>query len=95
MIIVSTDDFENELNGILDFISQDSLERAIKFHNDIYAKIKKIPNMPFAYPQNQQANDENVRNLIYKGYTIVFRIAKEQIKILGIYKNNKHQYSNS
>ena len=95
MIIVSTNDFENELNAILDFIAQDSLERAIKFHSDIYAKIKKIPDMPRAYPQNPQANDENVRNLIFKGYTIVFRIAEKQIKILGIFKNNKHKFSAS
>ena len=29
---------------------------------------------------------EKVRNLIFKGYTIVFRIGKDQIKILAILK---------
>lgn len=95
MIIISTDDFENELNAILDFIAQDSLERAVKFHSDIYAKIKKIPDMPRVYPQNTEANDENVQNLVSKGCIIVFRIAEKQIKILGIFKNNKYKFSAS
>ena len=51
--------------------------------------------MARAYPQNTGANDENVQNLVSKGYTIVFRIAEKQIKILGIFKNNKYKFSAS
>ena len=51
--------------------------------------------MPYAYVKNTQANNENIRNLIFKGYTIIFRIGKSEIKILAIFKNNKHKYSNT
>ena len=35
--------------------------------------------------------NNNIRDLIFKGYVIVFEISDENIEILGIYKNNLWQ----
>ena len=95
MVIIYSDEFIIELEAIIDFITFDSIDKANKFAKDLKAKINKIPDMPYAYVKNSQANNEKVRNLIFKGYTIVFRIGKSEIKILAIFKNNKHKYSNT
>ena len=95
MKIVHSENFKIELGKIIVFIANDSVNRALEFRNELLEKINKIPDMPYAYVKNSQTNNENVRNLIFKGYTVVFRIAKEQIKILGIFKNNKHKFSAS
>lgn len=53
-------------------------------------KIQNIPNNPYACRKKENAIDENVRELIYKGYTIPFEIdnEKQKIIILGIFNQN-------
>lgn len=81
--------FVNELNFILDFIKErDGLDRAVSFHDAIYTQIDKIPFMPFRFRQNIEANDKNIREMVFKGYKVPFRITADKIEILGIYKTN-------
>lgn len=88
MNIVFTENFEIRLKAILDFIALHSVSRAVLFHNELYAKIAKIPQMPHSFRKNQLLNNENVRDMIYKGYVVVFKIVPESIVILSIYKHN-------
>lgn len=44
--------------------------------------------MPFRFRKNRTLNDKTVRDLIFKGYIVPFKVESENIKILGIYKNN-------
>lgn len=88
MNIVFTENFEIRLKAILDFIALHSINAAILFHDELYAKIAKIPQMPYSFRKNQLLNNENVRDLIYKGYVVVFKITLESIIILSIYKHN-------
>jgi toxin ParE1/3/4 len=75
---------------IILFIEIDSPNSAYKFFEDIISKIKTIPNNPYIYRKREDAKDENLRELIYKGYTIPFEIDKENHKIiiLGIFNQN-------
>lgn len=54
----------------------------------MYSKIEGIPLHPYIY--RKKDNDENLRELIYKGYTIPFEIDREKnrIIILGIFNQN-------
>lgn len=72
----------------MEFISLDSPNRALDFFDDIYKKIKNITYNPYAY--RKKGDDENLRELIYKGYTIPFEIDKphNKIIILGIFNQN-------
>jgi hypothetical protein len=42
--------------------------------------------MPYAYRKSIYFNDKNIRDLIFKGYTIVFRITENKIEIFGFVK---------
>lgn len=44
--------------------------------------------MPYSYRKNSIANDENIRDLIFKGYVVIFEISTKNIEILDIYKHN-------
>lgn len=77
--------FKTDLDKIVEFIANDSIDRAIKFHDEIYNEISKIPFMPYRFRQNQIINDKNVRDLIFKGFVVPFVIKENQIEI---YKNN-------
>ena len=72
----------------MEFIAQDSLNHAIKFQIDLDEIIDDIPNMPFKYRKSIYFNDNNIRDLIFKGYVIPYKIdtSKNQIIIIGINK---------
>lgn len=87
-MIIRTNRYIKELQNILNFISQDSIFQAKKFKNELDLKIDNIPNYPLIYRKSFLYDDENVRNLIFKGYVIPYLIDDDNILILGIYKNN-------
>jgi plasmid stabilization system protein ParE len=80
--------FEYELETIVDFIALDSPVRALKFFHELDSKIQNIPHNPYAYRKRNK--DENLRELIFKGYTIPFEIdtTNHKIVILGIFNQN-------
>lgn len=73
---------------IVEFIAKDSPKRAREFANNLKKQIEKIPFMPYGYRKNRIADDENIRDLIFKGYVVIFEISSEKIEILEIYKHN-------
>ncbi|MCI6299427.1 MAG: type II toxin-antitoxin system RelE/ParE family toxin [Campylobacter sp.] len=83
------DRFIKALNDIESFIALDNLERAEKFKNDIIDKISSLDFMPKRCRKSTLANDESIRDLIFKGYIIVFKIQNNTIKVLYIYKENE------
>lgn len=89
-MLEKSDRFKNELEVIIDFIAQDSVNRALSFYDEIIVKIKNIPQAPYIHRKRESLNDENVRELIYKGYTVPFEIDTENNKIiiLGIFNQN-------
>ena len=86
MKIVFKDTFINRLENQLDYISLDSPKRARKFQTDLFRRIKEIPDKPFRYRKSIYFKDELIRDLVFKGYTIVFRINENTIEIFGFVK---------
>lgn len=78
--------FKDDLHEILDFIGADNPNAAEKFSYEIYAKIDTLKFMPFRCRRHK--NYENIRDLLFKGYIIVFLVENLHIEILGIYKEN-------
>ncbi|CAL68099.1 type II toxin-antitoxin system RelE/ParE family toxin [Christiangramia forsetii] len=73
----------------LEYIARDKPEAARKFKNDILSLIKRIPSMPYIHRQSIYFEDENIRELIFKGYKIVYRIKiqKNLIEVFGFIKD--------
>ena len=90
MKILFTDDFKENLKEILKFIKQDSKDRAYTFRDSLKNEIIKIPERPYSYRENLTMKDTQVRDLIFKGYVVVFIIeeSKQTITIISIYKHN-------
>ena len=86
MKIIFKDTFVNKLENQIDYISLDSPVRARKFKNDLLKRIKDISTNPFKFRKSIYFNDNNIRDLIFKGYTIVFRIHGDNIEIFGFVK---------
>lgn len=84
--------FIDSFSVIWKHISIDSVIRANKFKNDLKDMIEDISFMPYKYRKSIYFDDENIRDMIFKGYVTPYEIDKitNTITVLGItkYKNN-------
>ncbi len=83
--------FDINLNIIIDYITQDKLSAAKKFRANLFNQINSLPNFPYKCRQSYYDRDKNVRDMIFKGYTIVYEvdISNSIIIILNIFNKNK------
>ena len=81
--------YQNSLFQILDYIAQDKLSASENFSNELDALINNLPNFPYKYRKSIYFDNENIRDMIYKGYTVVYRVNKDSIDILRIFNKNK------
>jgi len=90
MKVIRLPRFNEELEVIVGFIADDSINRAIEFLDALTEKILDIPEYPHSYRQRKDSKYTESRELIYKGYCVPFYIDKEDdaIVILGIYNQN-------
>ncbi len=88
MKIIKDPKFNEEFNTILRFIDLDSKPRAINFKNELISKVKDLPYMPYKYRKSHYFEDVNIRDYIFKGYVIPYKvdIDKNTLFILGIVK---------
>jgi plasmid stabilization system protein ParE len=86
MKIIFKDTFIIRLENQLDFIAQDNVANARKFKNELLNRIKKIPSNPRKHRKSIWYDDANIRDMIFKGYTIVYRINQTTIEIFGFVK---------
>ncbi|PHQ64917.1 MAG: plasmid stabilization protein [Sulfurimonas sp.] len=86
MEIVYEESFSKSLFKILTFISKDKKSSAVKFKNNLKEKIELLKLSPFMCRKSKYTDDKNYRDLIFKGYTTIYKIEENQIKILDIFK---------
>ena len=92
MKIIYTDRFVYEIWAIADFIALDSWARAEAFVENAERLCESLVDMPYKCRKSFKFDDENVRDLIYKGYVIPYLVESECISILGIYKENAWEF---
>jgi len=83
--------FRDKLNEQVEYIVKDKPGAARKFKTDILKRIKEVPSMPFACRRSIFFDREDIRDLIYKGYIIVYKVDENEgiITVFGFtkYKN--------
>ncbi|MFA6143671.1 MAG: type II toxin-antitoxin system RelE/ParE family toxin [Sulfurimonas sp.] len=91
MQVHKTSRFFSELEVIIDFIAQDSFPRAEQFKNNLDDKVQDLPHFPYKCRRSQKSNDESIRDLVFQGYVIPYRVnsVKERIEVLGIFSENE------
>lgn len=88
MKIIRDEKYLLNLKNIMEFIAEDSLKQALKFQIELDKKIINLSYMPYKFKQSIYFNHENIRDFIYKGYVIPYKIDtdEETITIIGINK---------
>jgi plasmid stabilization system protein ParE len=86
MIIVKDIKFSVQLLGILKYIAEDKKSAAIKFERELNALLNGLLNFPLKHRASYYMGDEAYRDLIYMGYTIIYKVETDKILILEMFK---------
>jgi plasmid stabilization system protein ParE len=88
MKIKITQSFKEKLNNQVEFIAKDKPSAARKFKNDLLSRIHDISSMPYKNRKSIFFESEDIRDLTFMGYVIVYRINKEEncIEVFGFTK---------
>jgi mRNA-degrading endonuclease RelE of RelBE toxin-antitoxin system len=88
MKILKREEFNREFKEILYFIAQDSKTNAKKFKNELIKKVNDLEFMPYKFRKSIYFNNDSIRDLVFKGYVIVYSIDEQEdiITIIGISK---------
>jgi plasmid stabilization system protein ParE len=92
MQIIKDDVYLDNLETLLRYIADENgTTRARSVNSQINKIVKNIPNFPYKYRKSHYYDDENIRDCIFKGYTLPYLIdnEKNQIIILDIFKWSK------
>jgi plasmid stabilization system protein ParE len=91
MNIIESEDYLDALKEVLVYIAKDKKSAAVQFKKELSKKIKNLKDFPFMYRVSIYFDNEYIRDLTHKGYTIPYEVDLENkiISIIGItkYKN--------
>ena len=80
----------NDLQNIYRYIkTNDSEAKAVKFLSQLYEKIRSLERMPERCRPSYYSEQEGTKDLIHKGYTIVFSVQLETVHILTIFRQRE------
>jgi len=86
MKIVYEEQFKNSLKSIMKFIANDKTSASIAFKKELKFKFELLLDNPKMYRASIYFDNEAYRDMIYKGYTIIYKIERNTIKVLDIFK---------
>jgi len=80
--------FEEKLDSLLEIIITDKPQSALVFLIELEKKCESICESPMIYRVSYYADDETIRDLIFKGYTIPYKIRLDDssVILLSIFK---------
>lgn len=64
--------FTIKLSEQIEYISKDSPNRAKEFSSELLLSIEQLKSFPYSNRKSIYFDDNEIRDLIYKGYTITY-----------------------
>ena len=88
MTIVYSERFIEQFQQIWDYISKDSYRAAERFRVQAEKRLSGLSYFPYKFRRSRYYDRENIRDYVYKGYTIPYLIDmdKNEIVIMDIFK---------
>ncbi len=89
MTIFFTATAKNDLHTINDFIAADKPVAATEFLDELLTRIEFLKANPLQCRKSYYSDKPNVRDLVFRGYTIVYPVKADVIEILKIFNQNR------
>ncbi len=86
--------FKNKLNDQVEFIAKVKPTAARKFKSELIRRIKEVSQMPYINRKSIFFDREDIREIIYKGYIIVYKINEREqtIEVFGLTKYEENPF---
>ena len=72
------------VNEIAQYIAQDNDEAAIKWIDTIFKQVERLISFPQSGRIVPETNREQIREILYKNYRIIYRLDEQTINILTV-----------
>lgn len=89
-IVVEPEAIADLINIKTYITEQDTKRKADTFISELKQQIKSLENMPQRCRKSFYTDIENTHDLIYKKYTIVYKIIKDTVHILTIFRQRNY-----
>lgn len=86
MKLIRQSGYLRALQNILRYIALDNPPAAIQFERELNARFKLICTQPKMCRASIYMNDPSYRDLIYQGYTVIYKIEADRLLLLDIFK---------
>ena len=86
MRIVYEEQFRTQLKSILAFIARDNPYAAKAFRDGLKARCENTPDFPESCRKSLYFEDDTIRDMVFMGYTAIYRIASDEIRFLDVFK---------
>ena len=84
MKLIWTDPSIDDLRSIREYIARGSDFYAANLVEQVVLSVEKLLLFPRLGRVVPEAQDENIRELVYQSYRIIYRVARERIEILAV-----------
>ena len=81
--------YQQELKIILEYIAKDKVNAMLHFRKELNKSLQLLKNFPYKNRKSIYFENENIRDMTYKGHTIVYEVFEDKLKILSIFNQNK------
>jgi len=89
MRIIESVKYKTELREIAFYIRKDKKNASIAFVKELKNSINKLINFPYKNRKSIYFGSDDIRDMTFKGYTIIYEIFENKIEILSIFNQNK------
>ena len=89
MKIIETKKFKKGIKTIALYIKKDKPGASIEFVSALKEQINDLVNFPYKYRKSIYFDDENIRDMVFRGYTIIYEVKENSIEIISIFSKNK------
>lgn len=87
--------FIAKLQFVLEKISEDKKSAAHTFRREILRECYSLSDFPYRCRRSIHYNDDNIRDLIFKGWTVMYKIVDDEIKVFALTKYEDYKDENS
>jgi len=84
MIVVFTDEAEQDIGRIVEYIAFHNPGRAITFARELIDRCEQIAHMPQSFTLVPRYRERGIRRRPYRGYLIFYRIEEDTIQIIHV-----------
>lgn len=95
MVVRLQNSFIAKLRFVVERIADDKKSAAHAFRREILRECYSLSDFPYRCRRSIHYNDDNIRDLIFKGYTIIYKIVDDEIKVFALTKYEDYKDESS